>query len=64
MKEQTALKKVAEMARLADRYVSAWGDEALVSEETLRRLLNSLGYDTSSDEKLLASAEKNTRKTY
>ncbi|MGR2990117.1 4-alpha-glucanotransferase [Vibrio vulnificus] len=62
MKEQTALKKVAEMARLADSYVSAWGDEALVSEETLRRLLNSLGYDTSSDEKLLASAEKKLKK--
>ncbi|ELV8676152.1 4-alpha-glucanotransferase [Vibrio vulnificus] len=62
MKEQTALKKVAEMARLADSYVSAWGDEALVSEETLRRLLNSLGYDTSSDEKLLASAEKKHKK--
>lgn len=62
MKEQTALKKVAEMARLADSYVSAWGDEAKVSEETLRRLLASLGYDTSSDEKLLASAEKKHKK--
>ena len=62
MKEQTALKKVADMARLADSYVSAWGDEAKVSEETLRRLLTSLGYDTSSDEKLLASAEKKHKK--
>lgn len=62
MKEQTALKKVAEMARLADSYVSAWGDEAKVSDETLRRLLTSLGYDTSSDEKLLASAEKKHKK--
>ncbi|EGQ7813187.1 4-alpha-glucanotransferase [Vibrio parahaemolyticus] len=62
MKEQTALKKVAEMARLADSYVSAWGDEAKVSDETLRRLLTSLGYDTSSDEKLLVSAEKKHKK--
>ncbi|MCR9656707.1 4-alpha-glucanotransferase [Vibrio parahaemolyticus] len=62
MKEQTALKKVAEMARLADSYVSAWGDEAKVSDETLRRLLTSLGYDTSSDEKLLASAEMKHKK--
>ncbi|EGR2795292.1 4-alpha-glucanotransferase [Vibrio navarrensis] len=62
MKEQTALKKVAEMARLADSYVSAWGDEAYVSDETLRRLLTSLGYDTSSDEKLLASAERMHKK--
>ncbi|MDF2153026.1 4-alpha-glucanotransferase [Vibrio sp. CAU 1672] len=62
MKEQTALKKVADMARLADSYVSAWGDEAKVSDETLRRLLKSLGYDTSSDKNLLASAEKKHKK--
>ncbi|CAE6948687.1 4-alpha-glucanotransferase [Vibrio alginolyticus] len=62
MKEQTALKKVAAMARLADSYVSAWGDEAKVSDETLTRLLASLGYDTSSDENLLASAERKHKK--
>ncbi|CAH0526657.1 4-alpha-glucanotransferase [Vibrio hippocampi] len=62
MKQQTVLKKVADMARLADSYVSAWGDEAEVSETTLRRLLTSLGYDTSNDENLLASAEKKHKK--
>ncbi len=62
MKEQTVLKKVAEMARLADSYVSAWGDEAQVSDDTLTRLLSALGYDTSSDAKLLASAEKKHKK--
>ncbi|EDP59694.1 4-alpha-glucanotransferase [Vibrio sp. AND4] len=62
MKGQTALNKVADMARLADSYVSAWGDKTNVSEETLRCLLSSLGYDTSSEEKLLASAEKKHKK--
>ncbi|MGL6312299.1 4-alpha-glucanotransferase [Vibrio sp. WXL103] len=62
MKEQSVLKQVAEMARLADSYVSAWGDEAQVEEETLRRLLASLGYDTTNDETLLKSAEKKHKK--
>ncbi len=62
MKQQNALKQVAEMARIADRYVSAWGDEARVEDETIRRLLASLGYDTSSDDALLKSAEKKHRK--
>ncbi|UPQ89487.1 4-alpha-glucanotransferase [Vibrio sinaloensis] len=62
MKQQNALKQVAEMARIADSYVSAWGDEAKVSEETIRRLLASLGYDTTNDETLLKSAEKKHKK--
>jgi len=62
MKEQSVLKQVAEMANLADSYVSAWGDEAQVSDETLTRLLASLGYDTSSDDALLKSAEKKHKK--
>ncbi|GEA61960.1 4-alpha-glucanotransferase [Vibrio comitans] len=62
MKEQSALKKVAEMARIADSYVSAWGDQASVEDETIERLLAALGYDTSSDEALLKSAEKKHKK--
>ncbi|MEZ9902324.1 4-alpha-glucanotransferase [Vibrio breoganii] len=62
MKEQSALKKVAEMARIADSYVSAWGDQASVEDETIERLLAALGYDTSSDEALLKSAEKMHKK--
>lgn len=62
MKEQNALKQVAEMARIADSYVSAWGDEAKVEDETIRRLLASLGYDTKNDETLLQSAEKKHKK--
>ncbi|WP_165313318.1 4-alpha-glucanotransferase [Vibrio ziniensis] len=58
MKEQNALKQVAEMAKIADSYVSAWGDEAKVEDETIRRLLASLGYDITNDETLLKSAEK------
>lgn len=62
MKQQSALKQVAEIARIADSYVSAWGEDATVKDETIRRLLASLGYDTSSDEKLLKSAEKKHKK--
>ncbi|KHT50540.1 4-alpha-glucanotransferase [Vibrio sinaloensis] len=62
MKEQNALKQVAEMARIADSYVSAWGDEAKVEDETIRHLLASLGYDVTNDETLLQSAEKKHKK--
>ncbi|WCE32256.1 4-alpha-glucanotransferase [Vibrio sp. SCSIO 43137] len=58
MKQQSALKQVADLAKISDSYVSAWGEPASVGEETIRRLLSSLGYDTSSDEALLKSAEK------
>jgi 4-alpha-glucanotransferase len=58
MTEQTALKQVAEMAKIADSYVSAWGSPAKVEDETILRLLASLGYDTTNDETLLKSAEK------
>ncbi|MDA0117362.1 4-alpha-glucanotransferase [Vibrio sp. T11.5] len=62
MKQQYALQQVAEMARIADSYVSAWGDEAKVDEETIRYLLRSLGYDTTNDDTLLQSAEKKHKK--
>ncbi|WP_394126684.1 4-alpha-glucanotransferase [Vibrio hepatarius] len=62
MKENNALKQVAEMAKIADSYVSAWGDEATVEDETIRHLLASLGYDTTNDETLLKSAEKKHKK--
>jgi 4-alpha-glucanotransferase len=62
MKENNALKQVAEMAKIADSYVSAWGDEAKVEDETIRHLLASLGYDTTNDETLLKSAEKKHKK--
>ncbi|ORT48731.1 4-alpha-glucanotransferase [Vibrio sp. qd031] len=62
MKDQSVLKQVAEQAHIADNYISAWGDEAYVSDDTIRRLLGSMGYDVSSDEALLASAEKKHKK--
>lgn len=58
MKQQNALQQVAEMAKIADSYVSAWGDEAKVAEDTIRCLLASLGYDTTNDQTLLKSAQK------
>ncbi|PAR48569.1 4-alpha-glucanotransferase [Vibrio metoecus] len=62
MNQDNALKQVAEMAKIADRYVSAWGSEAQVEDDTIRHLLASLGYDTSSDDALLQSAEKKHKK--
>ena len=64
MKEQTALKKVADMARLADSYVSAWGDEAKVSEETLRRLLTSLATILAAMRSYWLLLNENIKKTY
>ncbi|MCR9421872.1 4-alpha-glucanotransferase [Vibrio sp. RM-69-4] len=62
MKQLNALKQVAAMANIADSYISAWGDEAKVEDETIIRLLASLGYDTTNDETLLKSAEKKHKK--
>ncbi|MCK6264400.1 4-alpha-glucanotransferase [Vibrio sp. ZSDE26] len=62
MTNKNALQQVAEMARLADSYISAWGEEAKVEDETLLSLLNSLGYDTRNDAALLKSAEKKHKK--
>ncbi len=58
MKEQSALHKVAHMAKLADSYINACGEEVGISDSTLTRLLSALGYDTSTDEALLESARK------
>jgi 4-alpha-glucanotransferase len=61
MKDDQVLKQVAEMVGLADSYVSAWGEEAQVENETLRRLLSALGYDTKNDDALMESALKRQR---
>ncbi|WP_065546697.1 4-alpha-glucanotransferase [Vibrio scophthalmi] len=58
MINSNTLKQVAEMARIADHYVSAWGEETPVEAQTIERLLAALGYDTSSDAQLLSSAKK------
>ncbi|MGR2769752.1 4-alpha-glucanotransferase [Photobacterium ganghwense] len=61
MKDDQVLKQVADMVGIADNYVSAWGEEAHVDSDTIRRLLAALGYDTKSDEALLESATKKLR---
>jgi 4-alpha-glucanotransferase len=62
MNDQTTLKKVADLARIADSYVSAWGTEAKVEDDTIRQLLAAIGYDVSSDKALLDSATKLNKK--
>ncbi|MDO6705994.1 4-alpha-glucanotransferase [Photobacterium sp. 1_MG-2023] len=58
MRTETVLKAVARQAGLAESYISAWGEDTPVSEETLARLLAAMGYDVSSDAALEASAAR------
>ncbi len=57
MKDDQVLKQVADMVGIADSYVSAWGDEAKVESETIRRLLAALGYDTKKTTKRCLSQQ-------
>lgn len=58
MIDLNVLKQAAEQVNIADSYISAWGIHTDVKPEVIEGLLASLGYDTSSDEALLASVEK------
>ncbi len=58
MDKQNTLKQVAKMAGIADSYISAWGDEAKVDDATIKHLLTSLGYNTTSEQLLQESAKK------
>ncbi|KDM91719.1 4-alpha-glucanotransferase [Photobacterium galatheae] len=58
MRTEKVVKDIARQAGLAASYISAWGEETAVSTETLTSLLAALGYDTSSDESLEASASR------
>ena len=58
MIDLNVLKQAAEQVHIADSYISAWGIHTDVQPDVIERLLASLGYDTSSDEALLASVEK------
>ncbi|WP_114785319.1 4-alpha-glucanotransferase [Vibrio tetraodonis] len=58
MTQKNTLEQVAEMANIATSYVSAWGQETQVEDQTIRDLLTSLGYDITSEEKLINSADK------
>lgn len=61
MKDSQVLKQVAKAAGIADSYISAWGEETPVADETLRHLLTALGYDVRNDEVLLESSGKHNR---
>lgn len=56
--QQQTLEQVAQLAGIASNYQSMWGEETTVASSTITHLLHSLGYDISSDEALLQSAEK------
>lgn len=57
-----AVAKVASLANISDHYINAWGTEAKVSDTTIFKLLNAMGYDTSSPDALLHSADKHHSK--
>ncbi|MBF9003439.1 4-alpha-glucanotransferase [Vibrio nitrifigilis] len=58
MIDSNVLKKVAEQANISDSYISARGEFTPVAAGVIEQLLADLGYDISSDDLLLASAEK------
>lgn len=58
MEQGNVLKKIAKQAGIADSYINAWGNNEVVSDDSLTRLLAALGYDTRTEKTLLASADK------
>ncbi|OEF23410.1 4-alpha-glucanotransferase [Vibrio rumoiensis] len=55
---ESVLKQVASQEGIVDRYISAWGEEAYVSDTTIEELLQALGYDTKDEQQLLNQAEQ------
>lgn len=58
---QMVLKQVAKQEGIVDRYISAWGEEAYVSDKTIEDLLQALGYDTQDEQLLLEQAEQRNK---
>ena len=49
---QQLLQQLVQMRGIETQYVDAWGKPATIAESSKAKLLNTLGYDTSSDEKI------------
>ena len=49
---QQLLQQLVEMRGIETQYVDAWGKPATIAESSKAKLLNTLGYDTESDEKI------------
>ena len=49
---QQLLQQLVEMRGIETQYVDAWGKPATIAESSKAKLLNTLGYDTRSDEKI------------
>ncbi len=49
---QQLLQQLVEMRGIETQYVDAWGKPATIAESSKAKLLNTLGYDTSGDEKI------------
>ena len=49
---QDLLQQLVEMRGIETQYVDAWGKPATIAESSKAKLLNVLGYDTASEEKI------------
>ena len=49
---QQLLQQLVEMRGIETHYIDAWGKPATIAESSKAKLLNALGYDTDSDEKI------------
>ncbi|PSW12261.1 4-alpha-glucanotransferase [Photobacterium rosenbergii] len=56
MIEKTVLNQVAAQAGIADSYTNAWGEQEKAQETIVTRVLQGLGYQTTTDEEMKASA--------
>lgn len=58
------LQKLVEMRGIETHYVDAWGKPAVIAETSKAKLLNVLGYDTSSDDAIQQQLDDEAKKVW
>ena len=61
---QQLLQQLVEMRGIETQYVDAWGKPATIAESSKAKLLNTLGYDTSSDEKIQSQITQDVKSVW
>lgn len=61
---KNVLQTLVEMRGIESRYVDAWGKPATIAESSKAKLLNTLGYDTSSEEAIQHQLSEEARKIW
>ena len=61
---QQLLQQLVEMRGIETKYVDAWGKPATIAESSKAKLLNTLGYDTSSDEKIQSQITQDVKSVW